>query len=84
MASGTEGVVSNIPCSWCGNPAVRRYPGRLTRGVIPDRIIGAHPAIRAHLAPDCYLCPDCDALVQAGKPLPAGVATFSVAVREDG
>jgi hypothetical protein len=28
--------------------------------------------------------PACDALVRAGKPLPQGVATFSVAVREDG
>jgi len=34
-------------------------------------------------AADWYLCVACDALVLAGKPLPAGVATFSVAVKGD-
>jgi hypothetical protein len=63
--------MSAISCSWCGRPAVRRYPARYGKGA-------------QTIAHDCYLCPDCDALVVAGKPLPAGVATFSVAVREDG
>lgn len=76
--------MSIIPCSWCGQPASRKYPGRLTNGVIPHRIIAAHPAVVGYLAPDCYLCPSCDALVQAGKTLPEGVATFSVAVKGDG
>jgi hypothetical protein len=62
--------VSAIACSWCGKPATRRYPARYGKGA-------------QTIASDCYLCPDCDALVQAGKPLPAGVAPFSVAVRED-
>jgi hypothetical protein len=68
---GGGGAMSAIPCAWCGKPAARRYPARYGKG--------AHT-----IAPDCYLCPACDALVQAGKPLPQGVATFSVAVREDG
>jgi hypothetical protein len=63
--------MSNIPCAWCGKPASRMYPARHGKG--------------AQLtAADWYLCPACDDLVRAGKPLPQGVATFSVAVREDG
>ena len=61
--------MSSIPCSWCGKPSARMYPARRGKG--------------AQLtAADCYLCLDCDALVQEGKPLPQGVAQFSVAVRE--
>jgi hypothetical protein len=72
-AAGAAGgaAVSDIGCSWCGQPATRRYPARYGKGATTTAI-------------DCYLCPDCDALVQAGKPLPAGVATFSVVVREEG
>jgi hypothetical protein len=62
--------MSAIPCAWCGKPAARRYPARYGKG--------AHT-----IAPDCYLCPACDALMVAGKPLPAGVATFSVAAKGD-
>ena len=68
--------MSATPCSWCGKPASRQYPGRAA--------MQRARSIVSPLAtpPDCYLCPDCDALVQAGKPLPEGVATFSVAIRD--
>ena len=61
--------MSSIPCSWCGQPASRMYPGRRRKGMVDT-------------VPDLYLCTDCDALAQEGKPLPQGVAQFSVAVRE--
>lgn len=76
--------MSGIPCTWCGKPAARRYPGRLLSGVLPDRVVCVRPSVVRFLAPDFYACPDCDALVRAGKPLPGGVATFSVAVKGDG
>ena len=68
--------MSTIPCAWCGKPASRMYPRRVARRT--DAVGASHLAYEGR---DCYLCPDCDALVRAGKPLPAGVATFSVAVR---
>jgi hypothetical protein len=55
------------------------YPGRHIR-TANDTETRSWPFTYA----DCYLCPDCDALVRAGKPLPEGVAAFSVVVREDG
>ena len=71
--------MSSIPCSWCGQPSARMYPGRTSKSNPMDysgRVVKTTP-------PDWYLCVACDALVLAGKPLPAGGATFSVAVRED-
>jgi hypothetical protein len=55
------------------------YPGRR-----PTGIVGREFFLTTETYTDFYACPTCDALVLAGKPLPAGVATFSVAVREDG
>jgi hypothetical protein len=79
-AAGAAGgaAVSAIACSWCGNPASRMYPGRIVR-----RTDKFDNPVTDQVA-DFYACSACDALVRAGKPLPAGVATFSVAVREDG
>ena len=57
------------------------YPGRTVRqSAAPATPSGKDWAPFAFL--DCYLCLDCDALAQDGKPLPQGVAQFSVAVRE--
>ena len=75
--------MSAIPCAWCGKPASRMYPGRHIKAPSAATLAKVHGYVYGNLASDCYLCPDCDALVRAGKPLPAGVATFSVAVGGD-
>lgn len=76
--------MSAIPCTWCGKPASRKYPGRHIKAPTPATLAKVRAYVFGDLAPDCYLCPDCDALVQAGRSLPEGVATFSIAVREEG
>ena len=75
--------MSIIPCSWCGQPSARMYPGRHIKEPTKATLAKVHAYVSGDLAPDCYLCVACDALVLAGKPLPQGVATFSVAVKGD-